>query len=206
MLTRIFKRNSTTVTNSYTPKRWSHNRPFYWYSGHIEFTGIRFKEYYGVPRRLWLSIYACFLGKKRTSLYISWEKGNHNYIQTQHNNLFLGKLKGHVNTERVYRITLMPPGHSIILIKYNKFNMATFSVKRSIEACSTTSSSKWGLNYLLCPGSKGNLFFSSKLKSQTPWILYIQSSWAPLTQKLHTNFQDWSQYIKLLSVIERCPY
>ena len=69
-----------------------------------------------------LSIYARFLGKKRTSLYISRKKGDHYYIQTQHNglfffhyNLFLGKLKeklaqkAHVNTERVYRIVRIPP-------------------------------------------------------------------------------------------------
>ena len=40
-----------------------------------------------------------FSGKKRTSLYISREKGDHYYIQTRHNdlfshyNLFLGKRK-----------------------------------------------------------------------------------------------------------------
>ena len=33
--------------------------------------------------------------------------------------------KGRVNTERV------PPGHPIILLKSNKFNMAAVSVKRS---------------------------------------------------------------------------
>ena len=35
--------------------------------------------------------------------------------------------KAYVNTERV------PPGHPIILLKYNKFNMAAVSVKRSIR-------------------------------------------------------------------------
>ena len=40
------------------------NRPFYRYGSHIEF--IRFKEYYGMPRGHSLSIYARFLGKKRT--------------------------------------------------------------------------------------------------------------------------------------------
>ena len=46
-----------------------------------------------------LTIYARFSGKKRTSIYISREKGDHYYIQTTHNdffsryNLFLGKLK-----------------------------------------------------------------------------------------------------------------
>jgi len=57
-----------------------------------------------------LSIYARFSGKKRTSMYISREKGDHYYIQTRHNdlfshyNLFLGKLqklarKARVNTD-----------------------------------------------------------------------------------------------------------
>ena len=62
------------------------NRPFYRYGSHIEF--IRFKEYYGMPRGHSLSIYSCFLGKKRTSLYVSLEKGDHSYIQTWHNDLF----------------------------------------------------------------------------------------------------------------------
>ena len=62
------------------------NRPFHRYGGHIEF--IRFKEYYGMPRGHSLSIYARFSGKKRTSLYISWEKGDHYYIQTRHHDLF----------------------------------------------------------------------------------------------------------------------
>ena len=34
---------------------------------------------------------------------------------------------------RVYRIVLMPPGHPIILLKSNKFNMAAVSVKRFID-------------------------------------------------------------------------
>ena len=47
-----------------------------------------------------LSIYVCFLGKERISLYISQGKGDHYYIQTRYNDLFLplynhflGKLK-----------------------------------------------------------------------------------------------------------------
>ena len=46
-----------------------------------------------------LTIYARFWSKKRTSIYISREKGDHYYIQTRHNdlfshyNLFVGKLK-----------------------------------------------------------------------------------------------------------------
>ena len=35
-----------------------------------------------------LSIYARFSGKKRTSLFISREKGDHYNIQTPHNDLF----------------------------------------------------------------------------------------------------------------------
>ena len=62
------------------------NRPFYRYGGHIEF--IRFKEYYGMPRGHSLGIYPRFSGKKRASIYISWEKGDHYYIQTWHDNLF----------------------------------------------------------------------------------------------------------------------
>ena len=62
-----------------------------------------------------LSIYALFSGQKRTSMYISQEKGDHYYIQTRHNdlffshyNLFLGERKeklarkARVNTQRVY--------------------------------------------------------------------------------------------------------
>ena len=37
--------------------------------------------------------YAHFSGKKRTSLYISREKGVHYYIQTRHNDLFFGITK-----------------------------------------------------------------------------------------------------------------
>ena len=84
-----------------------------------------------MPRGHSLSIYARFSGKKRTSMYISQEKGYHFYIQTRRNdlfshyNLFLGKLKeklaqkARVNTERVYRIVLRPSGHPIILLKSN---------------------------------------------------------------------------------------
>ena len=63
-----------------------YNRPFYQYGGHIEF--IRFKEYYGMPRGHWLSIYARFWGKKRISTYISRERGDRHYIQKRHNDLF----------------------------------------------------------------------------------------------------------------------
>ena len=58
-----------------------------------------------MPRGDSLSIHARFLGKKRTSMYISQEKGDHYYIQTQHNdlfshnNLFLGKLKKKIGSK-----------------------------------------------------------------------------------------------------------
>ena len=53
----------------------------------------------GCPGGHSLGFYTRFLGKKRTSLYISREKGDYYYIQTwlndlfYHYNLFLGKLK-----------------------------------------------------------------------------------------------------------------
>ena len=51
-------------------------------------------------------------------------------------NLFLEKLqekfarKARLNTERVYRIVLMPPGHLIRLLESNYFQMAAVSVKK----------------------------------------------------------------------------
>ena len=70
-----------------------------------------------MPREHLLSIYTRFSGnitsKHGTTIFYS------------HYNLFLGKLKEKlarrplVNTERVYRIVLMPPGHPIILLKSN---------------------------------------------------------------------------------------
>ena len=62
-----------------------------------------------MPRGRSLNIYARFSGKKRTSMYISRQKGDHYHIQTRHNdpfsnyNLFLGKF--------------MSPAYPIILLK-----------------------------------------------------------------------------------------
>ena len=62
-----------------------------------------------------------FLGKKASM--ITSKHGT--TIFFSHYNLFLGKLeeklarKARVNTERVYRIVLMSPGHPIILLKSN---------------------------------------------------------------------------------------
>ena len=72
----------------------------------------------------------------------------------------------------------MSPGD--ILIKSNKFNRATVPVKRSITACSTTSSTKWPLDYLLCPGSQGNLFFCPQnLKTRHPGIYIFRALGLP---------------------------
>ena len=63
--------------------------------------------------------------------------------------------KARRNTERVL------PGHPIILLKSNKFNMATVSVKRSIH-----------LNFL----ASRKLYFSSKRKGDNMWqTLRLQS-------------------------------
>ena len=84
-----------------------------------------------MPRRALAQYLRALFGQKRTSLCISREKGDHYYIEKRHNDLFfplqsfLGKLKEklarktRVNAERVYRIRLIPPGHSIILLKSN---------------------------------------------------------------------------------------
>ena len=71
-------------------------------------------------------------GKKRTLLYISREealiftsKHGTTIFFFSHYNLFQGKLKEKlarkacVNTERVDRIVVMPPGHLIILLKFD---------------------------------------------------------------------------------------
>ena len=128
------------------------NRLFYRYGGHIEF--IRFKEHYGMPRGHSLSICAHFSGKKRTSLYISREKGDHYYSCTSkhgttiffsHYNLFLGKrLEKLARKARVYILSeciwtcSCPPGHPIILPKSNTFNIAAVSIKRSIDVIRTS--------------------------------------------------------------------
>ena len=66
-------------------------------------------------------LYCAFLGKK--AIIITAKHGT--TIFFPHYNLFLGKRKeklarkARVNSERVYRILLMPPGHPIILLKSN---------------------------------------------------------------------------------------
>ena len=53
------------------------------------------------------------------------EKGGHYYIQTRHTDLlcplqsYSKPRKARVNTKRIYRNVLMPPGHPIILLKSN---------------------------------------------------------------------------------------
>ena len=91
------------------------------------------------------SIYAGFLRKKRTSMYISREKGDHYYIQARDNDLFFSLQSFSRKTyrkigpksARKYSASISgcvhPPGHPIILLKANKFNMAAVSVKRSFD-------------------------------------------------------------------------
>ena len=69
-----------------------------------------------MPRGHLLSIYARFSGKKRTSLYISLEKGDRYCIQTRYNDLFfpLQSFSDHVDP-----LGPPPPGHPIILLKSN---------------------------------------------------------------------------------------
>ena len=67
-----------------------------------------------------LSIYARFSGKKRTSLCTSLKE---KFAR-----------KAGVNTGRGYRIVLMCPGHPIILLKSNKFNIADVWAKRPIKS------------------------------------------------------------------------
>ena len=71
---------------------------------------------------------ALFVQKENFTVYFS-EKGDHYYIQARHNDLFFpitifslkekSARKERVNTERVYRIVLIPPGHFIIRLKSN---------------------------------------------------------------------------------------
>ena len=69
-----------------------------------------------------LGIYARFSGKKRTSMFISREKGDHYYIQTRHNDLFFPlqlARKARVNTDASISDRAYAPGHPIILLKSN---------------------------------------------------------------------------------------
>ena len=111
------------------------NRPFYRGGGHIEL--IRFKEYYRMHRggrgRGHSVSTRAVSGKKSTSLYISLEKAI--IVTSKHGRTILfpitvqsfwsGKtlrkivLKSGVNTKRVNRMALMPPGHRIIPLKSN---------------------------------------------------------------------------------------
>ena len=77
-----------------------------------------------------------FLGKK--AIIITSNTAQRSFFS--HYNLFLGNLKekfarkAGVNTGRVYRMVLMCPGHPIILLKSNKFNIADVSAKRPIKS------------------------------------------------------------------------
>ena len=79
--------------------------------------------------------FTIYFSGKRRSLFTSKHSTT---IFFSHYNLFLEKLKeklarkARVNTQRVYRIVLMPPEHPIILLKSKYFNMVAVSVNRSI--------------------------------------------------------------------------
>ena len=73
---------------------------------------------------------ALFGQKENFTVYFSGKRRSLLHTKTAQRSLFpiaifLGKLKeklarkARVNTERVYRIMLMHPGHSIILLKFN---------------------------------------------------------------------------------------
>ena len=114
------------------PVYWTHyNFIHIWsYLGHIEFIGC--KEYYWMPRGHELASVIMWAFRTNFSLFskkkivvpcldvmlVAFFPKNIHW-----SSLFARKAR--VNTERV------PPGHPIILLKANKFNMATVSVKRS---------------------------------------------------------------------------
>ena len=107
----------------------------------IEF--IRVKKYYGIPKGHSLSIYTRFLAKRelhctflgKKMIIITFNTAERSFfpITIFFWENFKEKLarKARVNTERVYRIVLMPLGHHIILYSLNK---AATSVKRSIDS------------------------------------------------------------------------
>ena len=98
-----------------------------------------------MPRGAFAEYLRAFFGQKQNfTVYFSGKRRSLSHPNTaqrfffSHCNLFLGKLKeklarkARVNTERVHRIVLMPPGYPIILLKSNLLNMSAVSVKRSI--------------------------------------------------------------------------
>ena len=105
------------------------NRPFSDTAAVLNFLDLR--SIMGCPGGHSLSIYACFSGKKRTSMYVLGKKAiiitsNHGTkIFFSHYNLFLGKLKeklsrkARVNTDVSISERAHTPGHPIILLKFN---------------------------------------------------------------------------------------
>ena len=88
------------------------------------------------------SIYARFSDKKRSSLYISRQKGDHYYIQTRHNDLFshynlFSKLKHKfARKARIYILSEYIGSRCVL----NKFNMVTVSVRKCITVTGQFSS------------------------------------------------------------------
>ena len=56
-----------------------------------------------MPRGHSLIIYVRFSGKKRTSMYISRENGDHYYIQTRHITIFSGKTQRKIVAKSVLK-------------------------------------------------------------------------------------------------------
>ena len=121
------------------------NRPFYRYGSHIEL--LRFKEYYVLPMgHEHHPLYALsirnmaftfnFSGKRRSLLYILITRHNDLFsrynLQSNYSKKNLRKMsrKALVNSKQD---VLMPPGHPIILLNSNIFNVAAVSVKRTIK-------------------------------------------------------------------------
>ena len=140
------------------------NWPFYQYGGHIEF--IRFKEYYGMPRGhehdpvYSLIIYVRFSGQ--FFFQFSQKKivmGKKIFVACLDVIMiafFLRNTQGSSLFARKVRVEWAPLGHPIILLKSNKFNMATVSVKRSIDQ------QRWNI-----------LIFEQILSSSTIWNVWI---------------------------------
>ena len=94
---------------------------------------------------------------------------------------------------RVYEIVLMPPGHPIILLKSNYFNMAAVSVKRSIEQT---------LNY--------GVFAERRLDCMARFSLLSFYDYIPklinVTNNLHGNDFSVLSYLLFYLIFLQNPY
>ena len=117
------------------------NRPFYQYGGHTEL--IRFKEYYRMPRGherdpiYSLSIHMRLLGQFffefSQKKIVMRKKARCAVFGCNNDRLFPKKKQwSFFCPKSLHKYWTSAPGHPIILLKSNEFNMATVSVKRSI--------------------------------------------------------------------------